>query len=318
MKIMPEKEKRHALVVFFLGAFVLSAVEYFRVGGFFTQEYEGTDERTVYFSSLESLEHFFTEQEYSLKAWQELSQPVPRLELSSIPTSWGRDVAPSLTVQKKKSIFLMLAIPLVMISNEELNKVRARLLKLDADRIERGTGLWLEELATTYRLASDLTGEQRLKKLIERIDAVPVSIAVAQMIEESGWGTSRFATEGNALYGQWTYQGGLKPLQQREEKGDYRIRVFDTPLDSVRAYMLNLNTNPAYGNFRRSRTVLRQEGKDLSGTGLIRTLTAYSERGEEYISSLKSIIRVNNLERLDRAVLQPKPLYQLKPTAISG
>ncbi|MCG8494397.1 MAG: hypothetical protein MI743_22500, partial [Sneathiellales bacterium] len=120
-------------------------------------------------------------------------------------------------------------------------------------------------------------------------------------------GTSRFAAEGNALFGQWTYGGGIKPKSQREEKGDYRIKTFETPLASVKAYMLNLNSNPAYKEFRTKRASLRARNALISGAVLVDTLHAYSERGQDYILSLKGIMRVNNLTPFDQALLQPVP-----------
>src|SRR5690606_6187391 len=109
-----------------------------------------------------------------------------------------------------------------------------------------------------------------------------------QMVEESGWGTSRFATDGNALFGQWSYKSGIRPEEQRvKEKGDYRIAAFDTPLDSVHAYLLNLNSNHAYGEFRRKRAELRAAEKVPTGPDLVHTLVNYSERKEEYVHLLQ-------------------------------
>lgn len=319
MKFSLKNEKNQALAVFIIGSFILSGVEYVRFDGFFSSRTVFSEVEEVRFSSVDALQSFFMRQGYSLPSWRERSQPVPRLILTSIPAAWGTNVASALTVEDKKTIFLMLALPLVLVSNEELMQLRERVQKFD----DRNAGLqdrkWLQALSGKYGLEKSLSDQQRVHQLLERIDHIPTSIALAQMIEESGWGTSRFAAEGNALFGQWTYKEGLKPQQQREEIGDYRIRAFETPLDSVRAYMLNLNTNPAYAAFRKKRATFRQTTKKVKGAfDLIKTLGAYSERGEEYIDTLKSIIQVNDLLMFDHASLQEKPVYSLKPSLVSG
>jgi uncharacterized FlgJ-related protein len=146
-----------------------------------------------------------------------------------------------------------------------------------------------------------------------RVDIIPPSLALAQAAEESGWGTSRFADVGNALFGQWTWSEGIAPLEQREGKGDYRIAKFDSPLDSVRAYMLNLNTHAAYRSLRERRREMRVRGDQLSGWELAETLTSYSERGAAYVETLHTIMRVNRLAATDSAYLTDSPPIYLTP-----
>ena len=156
--------------------------------------------------------------------------------------------------------------------------------------------------------------EAALDELMLRVDAVPVSLALAQCAEESGWGTSRFAAEGNALFGQWSWGGeGIKPLQQREGMGDYRIAAFETPLHSVMAYMKNLNTHNAYAGLRVRRAELRAKGERMSGFELAKTLDKYSERGAAYVESLHGIMRVNQLDPADDAFLGDGPTIWLIP-----
>ena len=146
--------------------------------------------------------------------------------------------------------------------------------------------------------------ESDLTELLKRVDGVPVSLALAQAAEESGWGTSRFSLEGNAIFGEWTFSNhqGLVP-RDRESGKSHRVRTFNTLLDSVRAYVHNLNTHRAYQNFRILRSEMRESGSPVHGRKLSKTLTSYSERGSEYIEGLRAIISVNKLDRLDNAKL---------------
>ena len=132
---------------------------------------------------------------------------------------------------------------------------------------------------------------------------------LGQAAYESGWATSRFAAEGNALFGQWTFGGkGLVPDQQRKELGDHRIASFEWPFDSVRGYYLNLSTHPAYEDFRRLRAELKASGKPLSSIVLADGLIKYSERGQTYVDTLKGMIRANNLDIADNAVFRDEPI----------
>jgi len=134
-------------------------------------------------------------------------------------------------------------------------------------------------------------------------------LALGQAAYESGYGTSRFAVQGNALFGQWTYGGkGLVPEQQRKSLGDHRIAAFDWPFDSVRGYFINLMSHPAYEDFRRLRAEARTAGRPLTSMELADGLIKYSERGQEYVDTLKGIIRVNRLDIADDAVFRDEPM----------
>ena len=147
-------------------------------------------------------------------------------------------------------------------------------------------------------------------------DIVPVSLALAQSAEESGWGTSRFAALGNAVYGQWSWgKDAIKPEQQREELGDYGIASFESLQQSICAYMINLNTHNAYASLRNKRAELRSKGDKITGTVLAEQLTKYSERGEEYVKGLKSLMDYNQLNPTDDAYLSDDPPIYLVPVA---
>ena len=164
--------------------------------------------------------------------------------------------------------------------------------------------LWLAVVEDRYKVVRGDLGALELG-----MDIIPPSLALAQAAEESGWGTSRFVVEGNALFGQWTdnKKNGLIPLG-RVINHNYRIEAFQSLLDGVRAYARNLNTHRAYRSFRAGRSELRRSGKILSGQKLSLHLASYSERGENYIRSLQKIITSNSLEKFDHLKLGDRSL----------
>jgi Bax protein len=159
--------------------------------------------------------------------------------------------------------------------------------------------LWLAVMADRYR-----TKRGDIFMLLDRVDVVPPSMALAQAAEESGWGTSRFAREGNAIFGQWTFSeiGDLVP-HKRDAGKKHRIRSFSSLLNSVRAYVYNLNGHLAYREFRSLRAQMRAGGKTLEGVVLIGKLLGYSQKGQKYVDVIREIIRFNKLQQLDGARL---------------
>jgi len=140
------------------------------------------------------------------------------------------------------------------------------------------------------------------------MDIIPVSVALAQAANESGWGTSRFALEGNALFGQWTWsKKGISPKNKDPDK-THKILQFQVIKASVRAYKNNLNTHNAYAEFREARAQLRQEGKKIIGLELTKYLKNYASIGDKYVAILESIIRNNSLTDFDKATLLPTKL----------
>lgn len=225
---------------------------------------------------------------------------VPRVFMASLPTD-----LPDLPVPKQRKImFIETALPLILHVNELIARDRARIADL-RDQMAAGASLsaadkaWLDHEATVYGL-----DHVDMDALMRRVDVIPPSLALAQSAEESGWGTSRFAQEGNALFGQRTWNGdnGLVP-KQRAEGGRYRVASFDHLMDAVKSYALNLNTHPAYDDFRRARAAQRRTDDDLDGFALAGTLAAYSENGAAYVQTLRTIIRGNSLGVFDHAKL---------------
>ena len=137
------------------------------------------------------------------------------------------------------------------------------------------------------------------------MDIIPVSLAIAQAAKETGWGTSRFAKEGNALFGQWTYsENGLEPLDSVE--GEHKVARFNVLQASVRAYKLNLNTHKVYKDFRKARAELREKDEEINSLKLAKFLNKYAETGKQYTETLEKIIKQNSLMDFDQAKLLPR------------
>lgn len=245
---------------------------------------------------------------------------VPKIVITEISPRW-RETSSILPVSEKKEIFYRLILPLVLHANTMIMDRRERLKQIST-QLDSGVLLpeddliWLQTLVKILRISTE-TGWQRtpgdLQKIVEQVlyklDIVPAGLALGQAAYESGYGTSRFAGEGNALFGQWTFGGkGLVPAQQREHLGDHRIASYRWPFDSVRAYMINLNSHPAYEAFREIRSELRARGEPLSSMAMADGLTSYSERGQAYVDTLKGIIRVNKLSIADGAVFRKETM----------
>ena len=166
--------------------------------------------------------------------------------------------------------------------------------------------LQVRELTETYEVEDfDADDPADWDLLIRRIDIVPPSLALAQAANESAWGTSRFAREGNNFYGHWCYvEGcGIVPAQ-REAGARHEVADFASPEESVERYIHNLNHHPAYRELRASRAELRAENEPVNGLELVDELTGYSERGDEYIEELRAMIRFNELLRFDAPFAQ--------------
>ena len=238
---------------------------------------------------------------YSLETIAKGNAVVPRIFLTSVPEA----LASVKETDVRKKLFFKSVLPLVLRANQDILQEREKLRTL-RDRQADGVSfsgaerLWLTVMAERYRLETP-----DIAKLLQRADVVPPSMALAQAAKESGWGTSRFAREGNALFGQWTWeegQSGLVPDARIAGK-THRVRAFEDLSASVRAYIQNLNSHKAYREFRSHRAKLRRNGKPLSGLALVETLHRYSELGSEYTDGLKVMIRGNDLSRLDGAML---------------
>ena len=206
-------------------------------------------------------------------------------------TQFPRDLDELQSTKLKKETFIKIVLPLIVAENERILADREKLRVL-ADK-KFTTDLekqWLRQKLLEYKVKK---GD--LKQLAERMDIIPTSIALAQAAKESGWGTSRFALEGNAIFGQWTWSGqGIAPLD-RESNKNHKILKFPILRASVKAYQNNLNTHKSYSKFRQKRLSLRNKNKKISGLELTETLNNYAQTGLEYTKILNQIIRQNRL-----------------------
>lgn len=263
----------------------------------------------------------FEKLNYTPEAWQSGIREIPRVYLPLIGEEWGAGRSDELTVENKKRLFFRTSAPLILRANELIMVDRNRLKDIRSSHkknsaISEKDQLWILKLAKIYKVevkdgqvTSDLFDE-----LWRKVDIVPASLALAQAAEESGWGTSRFAAKGNAVYGQWTWgANAITPEKQRKELGNYGIASFETLQQSISAYMLNLNTHNAYASFREKRAQLREKSEKITGHILAGTLTKYSERGEEYVKSLRSLMEYNRLGPTDDAYLsKDAPIYLVR------
>ena len=205
---------------------------------------------------------------------------------------------------KRKEFFIQIVLPLILKENSNIKIDRKRLFsiinKSNNTDLEKK---WLEKKYKQYGIPS-----KDLSTLKIRMDQIPVSLALAQAAKETGWGTSRFAQEGNALFGQWTWSGeGLKPKDADKSEG-HKVMKFNVLQASVRAYQRNLNTHSTYEEFRKERAKLRDDGKPLDSMKLSKFLNKYAETGNQYVEVLQKIIKQNNLQDFDDAKLLPSSI----------
>ncbi|MFK7866394.1 MAG: glucosaminidase domain-containing protein [Alphaproteobacteria bacterium] len=255
----------------------------------------------------------FKAMDYSLPAVKSGKIDVPRISLQDVPAGFN-DIP---DVNAKKALFIKSMLPMVLIANENLMYHHQKLdalsqLSAQASGTSWNKGLsfyeqtWAETQFTRYKVA---LGDWEALKM--RVGAVPVSLALAQAAIESGWGGSRFAQQGNALFGQWIWgndNAGIVP-EARSDDQTHSIRKFETPYDAIAAYMHNLNTHPAYEDFRIARLNFYESQHDhITGDqafqSVLMGLDSYSEKGLEYIDLLNIVINQNSLKTLESAKLE--------------
>ena len=203
--------------------------------------------------------------------------------------------------KKRKEFFIQIVLPLIIKENNNIKLDRKTLFTIiNKSNNTNSEKNWLEKKYKQYGIKS-----KDLSTLKIRMDEIPVSLAIAQAAKETGWGTSRFAQEGNALFGQWTWSGeGLKPKEAKEGES-HKVMKFNILQASVRAYQRNLNTHSTYKDFRKARAKLRDANKPLDSMELSKYLNKYAETGNQYVEVLQKIIKQNNLQDFDDAKLLP-------------
>ena len=280
-------------------------------------------QEVVIFASVEGAIEWLEQEQFWGEENRGKQLDVPRVLLTGINPRW-RKAAQELPVSHKKEIFYRAMLPLILHANGMVLERRLKLLEAkrvfetgadippdDLEQLRAGAVLLrVMDSENAAKLGPDHADFARiLDELLYKLDIIPAGLALGQAAYESGYGTSRFAVEGNALFGQWTYGGqGMVPEQQRGSLGDHRIAAFDWPFDSVRGYFINLMSHPAYEEFRRLRAEARAAGRPLQSMQLADGLVRYSERGQEYVDTLKGIIRVNKLDIADDAAFREEPL----------
>ena len=260
----------------------------------FTQEYDNTVSL-----SAETALNLFDELNYDLKGVR-AGQKVKPIYLTKLP----KDIKTLGDTKKKRELFIKIILPLILSENNKIIEDRKKLFKILGKNFNTaGERVWLKRRFKEYKI-----DDRDLSKLKMRMDIIPVSIALAQAANESGWGTSRFALEGNALFGQWTWsKKGISP-KNKDPDQSHKILQFQVLKASVKAYKNNLNTHNAYKEFREVRAQLRQENKQIIGLDLIKYLKAYAAIGERYVLIIEDIIEKNSLTDFDKADLLPTKL----------
>ena len=209
-----------------------------------------------------------------------------------------KDISLIEDIRERKELFIKIILPLILQENEKIEEDREKLFKLLAKKSNtKEEKNWLKWKFKEYKIKNRDISELKI-----RMDIVPVSLAIAQAAIESGWGTSRFALEGNALYGQWTWSDkGLKPLDNVD--GDHKVMHFKILTASIKAYKKNLNTHSGYIEFREARANLRNRNEKVTGLKLTQYLDKYSATGMEYTKKLELTIKKNSLSDFENAKL---------------
>ncbi len=279
LELKPEEKKKIAFKDLFFDVF----------------DFDDTTIDTVRLSA-STLEELFKETKYSLKEIRQ-SKIVKPINIDLLP----KEMKSIESSKKKKELFIKIVLPLILEENNRIFLDRKRLFAiLNKNKNTEKERKWLNNKFKQYGVVNrDLT------TLKIRMDVIPVSLAIAQAAKETGWGTSRFALEGNALYGQWTWsEDGITPASA-EAGSTHKVMKFKILQASVRAYQRNLNTHSGYKKFREARAMQRDNSGKLNSLLLVDYLDKYAETGKEYTLILKKIIEQNSLTDFDDAKLLP-------------
>ena len=253
--------------------------------------------------SASTVKELFKDTEYDLNEIRK-SKLVKPIKLSLLP----EEIRKIESTKEKKKLFLEIILPLVLEENNRIKLDRIKLFRvLNKKNNSNSETRWLNSKFKQYGVVN-----KDLSTLKIRMDEIPVSLALAQAAKETGWGTSRFAIEGNALFGQWTFSGeGIKPAGADSSDGSHKVMKFKVLKASVRAYQRNLNTHNSYREFRKARALMRERDQKLDSLDLADYLDKYAATGVEYTKIIKKIIEQNSLQDFDRVKLLPTSI-QLK------
>ena len=242
------------------------------------------------------LYQLFEDTNYSLKdvRLNKIAKPV---EIGKLPY----ELKEIQNTKKRKDLFIQIVLPLILEENNKILLDRKKLFAiLNKNNNSKSDDIWLNKKFKQYGIS-----KKKIPTLKRRMDIIPVSMAIAQAAKETGWGTSRFALEGNALFGQWTYTDkGIKPAAA-EAGTKHKVMMFNVLKSSVRAYARNLNTHKSYRKMRYVRAIQRDNNGKLNSLELVDFLDNYAETGKEYTIILKKIIEQNSLTDFDDVKILP-------------
>ncbi len=243
-----------------------------------------------------TLNQIFEEKDYNL-SFVRKNKIVKPFEVGMLPN----EIKMMESSKQRKDLFIKIVLPLILSENNRIKRDRNTLFKiLNRSNNTKTEKDWLNKKFRQYGVV-----KKDITTLKIRMDQIPVSLAIAQAAKETGWGTSRFAIEGNALFGQWTYSGeGIKPAAADKDT-KHKIMTFNVLKASVRAYQRNLNTHSSYKEFRKARAIQRDNDEELNSLELANYLDQYAETGSDYIKILKKIIDQNNLKDFDNVKILP-------------
>ena len=261
-------------------------------------EFDEMPSDTVRLSAV-TIEELFKSTDYNLKDIRK-NKLVKPISLTLLPN----EIKKIENSQKRKDLFIQIILPLIIKENNYIKSDRMKLFRiLNKSKNTKLEKKWLVKKFKQYGVVNN-----DLSTLKIRMDEVPISMTIAQAAKETGWGTSRFAQEGNALFGQWTWSGkGLRP-KGADSDSTHKVMKFKVLQASVKAYQRNLNTHSSYKAFRSARAGLRDEGKKLDSLILSNYLDKYAETGKEYVKILQKIIKQNDLTDFDDAKLLPSSI----------
>ncbi len=247
-----------------------------------------------------TVKELFKDTDYNLESIRKTKLVKP-VKLSLLP----KEMKNIQSTKEKKKLFLEIILPLVLEENNRIKLDRKKLFTiLNKNNNSKNEIRWLNKKFKQYGVM-----KKDLATLKVRMDVIPVSLALAQAAKETGWGTSRFAIEGNALFGQWTWSGeGIKPAGADSEETTHKVMKFKVLKASVRAYQRNLNTHNSYREFRSARAIMRDNDEELNSLILANYLDKYAATGKDYTVIIKKIIQQNSLRDFDKVRLLPSSI----------
>ena len=261
------------------------------------------------FDSVEELEAFL---DHSGMRWlPENGAKIPPLSILAFPG----DIASVSDVARKKSLFFRSLLPIVMVENHNISLQRRHVLELmgvGVEHLNQEELAWLQNIAAWYRVPVTEAEPGFWSELLARIDRIPAPLVLAQAANESAWGTSRFALQGNNLFGLWTYDESKGMIPTGRKPGEkHAVQVFASLQDSVREYMRNLNTHRAYKALRTARAEYRRLGEPVQAEKLAQGLLPYSQRGEAYVEEIRAMIKGNQLAMLKGVLLDDSDSFNV-------